>query len=157
MSMMLSLIGLTGTDFTRNMPQLSGKTVFGMLPDIWIGLMQAYRPETGQLDINSAADNVVATLYLSKFASHFRGCDGEAIESLGGVLDRLQMSKLSQRTRDALPTIPRIVCTLRNVNWLLQYWRDARTAADPLASDAADGSATYGFLKLKGGAVTYAA
>ncbi len=52
MSMLLALIGLTGTDFTRSMPQLSGKSVFGLLPDLWMPLMGSYDPINGQLDVD---------------------------------------------------------------------------------------------------------
>ena len=51
MSMLLGLIGLTGTDFTRGMPQVSGKTVFSFLPSIWLSLMGSYDPLSGQLDV----------------------------------------------------------------------------------------------------------
>jgi hypothetical protein len=50
MSMLLALIGLTGTDFTRNLLQMNGKSVFWLLPD----LMVSYNPmvlTTGQLDV----------------------------------------------------------------------------------------------------------
>ena len=51
MSMLLALIGLTGTDYTRNMPQVSGKTVFGLLSSVWLPLMRSFNPGTGQIVI----------------------------------------------------------------------------------------------------------
>ena len=34
--MLVGLIALTGTDFSRGLPQLSGKSVFEYLPNIWM-------------------------------------------------------------------------------------------------------------------------
>jgi hypothetical protein len=144
MSMLLALIGLTGTDFTRNMPQLSGRSVFGFLPDLYLPLMRSYDPATGQLDVDSATDRLVACLYSTKYATHIRAPPA----SLHHVFEALHHSKLSQRTRDTLPSVGRVVCTVRNVNWLLKYWRDATCVPSPLLQEG--GVPTFGFLKRNG-------
>ena len=108
MSMLLALIGLTGTDFTRNMPQLSGRSVFGFLPDLLLPLMRSYDPATGQLDVDSATDRLVACLYATKYATHIKAPPA----SLHHVFETLHHSKLSQRTRDTLPSVGRVVCTV---------------------------------------------
>jgi hypothetical protein len=144
MSMILALIGLTGTDFTRSMPQLSGKSVFGLLPDLWMSLMGSYDPTLGQLDVGRAADMLVAGIYASKFATHIKSPP----TSLQMVFETLHRSKLSQRTRDSLPSASRIACTIRNVNWLLKYWREPTAVPSPLLQEG--GVATYGFVKRNG-------
>jgi hypothetical protein len=144
MSMLLALIGLTGTDFTRSMPQLSGKSVFGLLPDLWMPLIGSYDPVNGQLDVDRAADLLVACIYASKFATHVKTHPA----SLHHVFETLHHSKLSQRTRDSLPTVPRIACTIRNVNWLIKYWREPTNVPSPLLQEG--GVATFGFVKRKG-------
>jgi hypothetical protein len=144
MSMLLALIGLTGTDFTRSMPQLSGKSVFGLLPDLWLPLMGSYDPIQGQLDVRRTADMLVACIYASKYANHVKTNS----VSLQTVFDALQRSKLSQRTRDSLPSVSRITCTIRNVNWLLKYWREPTNVPNPLLQE--DGVATFGFVKRNG-------
>jgi hypothetical protein len=144
MSMLLALIGLTGTDFTRSMPQLSGKSVFGLLPDLWLSLMGSYDPMQGQLDLGRASDGLVACIYASKYATHVK----TPSTSLQGVFETLHRSKLSQRTRDSLPSVPRIVCTIRNVNWLLKYWREPTNAPSPLFQEG--GVAKFGFVKRNG-------
>jgi hypothetical protein len=144
MSMLLALIGLTGTDYTRNMPQLSGKGVFGLLPDLWLALMVSYDPTTGQLDVDRATDRLVSCIYAAKYASHIK----TPPTSLHSVLQTLQHSKLSQRTRDSLPTVPRIACSVRNVNWLIKYWREPTNVPSPLLQEG--GVATFGFVKRKG-------
>lgn len=144
MSMLLALIGLTGTDYTRNLPQLSGKGVFGLLPDLWLALMVSYDPAAGQLDVDRATDRLVSCIYAAKYASHVKAPP----TSLHSVLLTLQHSKLSQRTRDSLPTVPRIACSVRNVNWLIRYWREPTNVPSPLQQEG--GVATFGFVKRKG-------
>jgi hypothetical protein len=149
MSMLTALIGLTGTDFTRSMPQLSGKSVLGLLPDLWLALLVSYDPTTGQLDVDRTTDRLVSCIYASKYASHIK----TPPSSLRHVLDTLHLSKLSQRTRDSLPSVPRVACTVRNVNWLLKYWREPTSVPSPLSQEG--GVPTFGFVKRKG-VVAYA-
>ena len=70
------------------------------------------------------------------------------------MLEALHGSKLSQRTRDSLPTVARVQCTARNVNWLIRYWRQPTLVPDPLQNEG--GVALYGFVKRRG-VVAYAA
>ena len=49
MSMLVSLIGLAGTDFTRGLPMVSGKTLYEYLPLIWLKLARSYDPEKRML------------------------------------------------------------------------------------------------------------
>ena len=144
MSMLLVLIGITGTDFTRSMPQVSGKTVFGLLPDLWVALMRSYDTIEGQVNIPSAIDYLVSGIYASKFSTHFKTTP----PTLSSALLSLQGSKLSQRTRDSLPTVPRVHCTLQNVNWLIKYWREPTLTPNPL--EVVDGKSKYGFVLRKG-------
>lgn len=141
MSMLLALIGLTGTDYTRNLPQVSGKLVFSLLPELWTPLMRSYNPATGQMDVAVAADQVVARVYASKYHAHVKFQPN----SLSSVLGALQSSKLSQRTRDTLPSAGRVACTVRNVNWLIRYWREPEVVPSPLQLEG--GVATFGFVR----------
>ena len=155
MAMLVALIALTGTDFTRNLPQVSGKATFGMLPDIWGALMQAYDPSSGQLDVRTAADCLVARIYRSKFPKQVTA-DSEG--SLEAVLAQLQSTtsagrKLAPRVKGSLPTLERIVCSIRNANWVLKYWGwsndEPHPPPDPVQSE-------YGFQRLPNGATEYA-
>jgi hypothetical protein len=144
MGMLISLIALTGTDFSRNLPQMSGKSVYGWLPDIWPTLITAYLPDegTGRLEPARATEQLVALLYRIKFPKHV-GASG----SLQGVLSDLQGSSISQKTKDTLPTYERIACTVRNTNWVLAYWT-CGPAPDPIHPQ-------YGFRLLSSGCPEY--
>ena len=149
MRMLLALIGLTGTDFTRPMPQVSGKTVFSYLPDIYQTLMLSFDPDTAQLDVQFATNKLVAAIYTSKFSSHIKS----PMPTLQSILDTLHLSKLSQRTCSSLPSVAQISCTVRNINWVLGYWSDPTRAPSPTA--LSDGTPVFGYVKQKG-VVTYA-
>jgi hypothetical protein len=144
MLMLLSLIGLTGTDFTRSLPQVSGKSVYRFLPDILGPVVGCFNPEEGQLDVKAAADYIVAGIYSAKFSPHFH-TPPTTIEE---ALHTLKISKLSDRTKGSLPAASQVTCTIRNINWLLRYWKEPETVPDPLESSA--GRATYGYTRQQG-------
>jgi hypothetical protein len=116
-AMLVSLIGLSGTDFTRGLPLVSGRTLYDHLPEIWLQLVSAYDPEARQLVPEQALDQLVAQIYHLKFTRHAPPGD------LDAVLRSLAESKLGERTRTMLPTRKKLHCTVRNVNWLLCYWQ----------------------------------
>lgn len=154
--MLVSLVCLTGTDFSRGLPQVklilifyyvilflilhlqvSGKTVYEQLPMIWMTLAMAYDASTGQLRTDDGPDRLVALIYHQKFPTHT-----DSRRGLRAVLGELMRSKISQRTKDSLPSPERIETTVRNVNWVLQYWTCAPTP-DPLSDH-------YGYRAIRG-------
>jgi len=126
MAMLIALIGLTGTDFSRHLPQLSGRALFEYLPDLWGTLAAVFDPALDALTVPAAADRLVALLYRTKYPRHARARSG-----LGDVLAELRASPISERTKAALPSPARVLCTLRNTNWLLAYWTCERPP-DPI-------------------------
>ena len=145
-SMLVSLIGLTGTDFSRQLPQVSGKTLFNYLPELISPLLLSFDPLEGQLNIQFATDRLVAAIYATKFRTHIqKGPSG----GLQLILSTLRTSKLSERTRSLLPTVNQIQCTVRNVNWILRYWRTPTCTPVPTELSP-DGVATYGFVRRNG-------
>jgi hypothetical protein len=144
MKMLVVLIGLTGTDFTRSLPQVSGRSVYTFMPDLFMALVRCFDPMSGQIDVRAGADFLVSAIYTCKYESHVRGAAG----GLDSILSCLQASKLSQRTRDSLPTSAVVLCTLRNINWLLKYWAEPTLTPDPLLVEC--GEAVYGFVRRRG-------
>ena len=67
MTMLATLIGLTGTDFTRGLPLTSGKSVYDMLPTLWMLLASAYDPASHSLNPDRALNAVVAHIYQVRF------------------------------------------------------------------------------------------
>ena len=118
MRMLACLIGMTGTDFSRALPHLGPKKVWDMLSmkHVWPGLLRSYDPSTGQMVPGDICDHFVRHLYTDKFAKHAKG------GTLEEVLQSLAGSKLSDKTKNELPTLPRVDVTMRNINWMLFYW-----------------------------------
>lgn len=144
MAMLIALIALTGTDFSRNLPQMSGRSVYSWLPDIWPTLANAYHPGMGCLVQEHAVNRLVALLYRTKFPKHTHADGGGG---LSDVLRDLQGSSISARVKESLPTYERIACTVRNANWVLAYWT-CGPAPDPIQPD-------YGFRLLASGCPEY--
>jgi hypothetical protein len=142
MAMLISLIALTGTDFSRHLPQMSGKSVYTWLPDIWPALAMAFDPHEACLRAPAALD-LVALLYKTKFPKHAR------VETVGlpAVLDELQASKMAPRMKESLPSAERVACTIRNANWILAYWT-CEPAPDPIQP-------AFGFKLLANGCPDY--
>ena len=154
MAMLVALIALTGTDFTRNLPQISGKTMFSLLPDIWGALSMAFDPSRDSLRVEPTLDVLVAHLYCTKFPNHLkRIIKQDGAPALDAVLTELRGApKIGQRLRDSLPSKERVACTVRNANWLLKYW--GCTSDNPLPPDPVQPE--YGFCRLANGATEYA-
>ena len=152
MAMLVGLIALTGTDFSRHLPQMSGKTVFNSLPEIWGTLMACFDTGRGELRVDEATDLLVLQLYRAKFHTHTKAWG--PIASLGGLLTELhRASRLSDRIKHTLPTVERITCTVRNANWVLAYWGGCgEHGVDPPNPV----QPAYGFRQLANGATDYA-
>lgn len=147
MGMFVALIALTGTDFSRHLPQLSGKSVYGLLPSIWPALAMAYDPHHDALRVREATDLLIRHLYCIKFAKHVP----HPPPGLAPTLAALLASKLSQRVKDTLPTVGRASCTVRNANWVLTYWgrgEDEGPTPHPIQR-------AYGYRALPNGATDY--
>ena len=93
MKILASLIGLTGTDFTRSLPHLSPPKIWEALNNktIWFGLLRAFDYQTDRMVVADACDMLVAQLYKNNYPKHTHG------GSLKNVLSSLQSSKLSVR------------------------------------------------------------
>ena len=125
MRMLAMLIGLSGTDFSRNLPHLSPVTMWNMLLEddkVYSAWMRAYNADQNAARLGEACDMLVASVYLSKFSSHFFSRSTPAGGGLRNVLRHLQNSKLADKTKRQLPSFERVETTFRNINWLLRYW-----------------------------------
>lgn len=118
MCILTFLIGICGTDFTRKVPHISPRKVWDMLPskEIWPALMRVYDPSSNEINSAEACDLFIARLYIDKFRRHAKG------NTLDAVLQSLQSSKLSNKTKGELPSTLRVEVTVRNCNFLLEYW-----------------------------------
>ena len=131
MQILACLIGLTGTDFTRNLPLMGVKKLWSLLAEknVWAGVLQSFDVQYFAMDPDAASDLLVARVYLENYRKHISGVSS----SLNGVLGALaRCPKLSDRTKTLLPSESRVQATIRNINWLLRYWAcDQPCRTDP--------------------------
>ena len=122
----ITLLGLSGTDFTRNLPLVSPQRMWDNLPLI----VHAFDMESAVTVNIPQCKRMVELLYAETFPKHID------IYSHSSVWQQAQGSKLGARNKDLIPTDKRILCTLRNLNFLMSYW---------LASRAPEATEEYGF------------
>jgi len=111
---MIALIALTGTDYSRNLPLVKPKKLWGIMGSIQSNFHCF--TESGFVDVRGAMDMLVASIYRQLFRQQCRGDDFDGVmKSLGG-------SRLSNRYKQLLPSNGRALCTLKNANFIFRYW-----------------------------------
>ena len=130
------MLGLSGTDFTRNLPLISPTKMWDALPL----LVQTFAMDTDTTIDLDQGRRIVELLYAEAFPKHI---DPYVRRS---VWSQAQASKLGQRNKALIPTDSRIVCTLRNINFLMAYWL---TFEPPRAIES------FGFRLGNGGVVEW--
>jgi hypothetical protein len=134
-----------GTDFSRNTPLLGPKRMWDALPLIGGQLMEAVR---GGEAVNEAdfLNRVIGRLYALSFKKHIPSFYGP----LESILESLQRSRLSDGTKQKLPSMERMTVTLRNVAWVIRYWG----VENGQVETPEDGR--YGFARNHSGELTFA-
>jgi hypothetical protein len=145
---MVFLMLCAGTDFSRNTPLLGPKRMWEALPLICAPLLQAVRgaPEVNQ---SQFLNLVIARLYAQSFTKHVM-CSAFFPPNLELVLQSLQKSRLSEGTKQKLPSAERMRTTLQNIGWVIKYW----TMENGDVETPEDGA--YGYVRNREGELTFA-
>ena len=77
---------------------------------------------TPELNPDAVASDLMGAIYAQAFAAHAPA----APKHWGGVAALLRRSKLSGKTKAALPSPERAACSARNANFVMAYWLGAR-------------------------------
>jgi hypothetical protein len=137
----ITILGLCGTDFTRNLPLISPQKIWAALPLV----VQTFRMEAQARIHMAQGKRIIELLYAEAFPKHIDTFSKRSVWSQAQVIPRFalcvlhghadgvgsQASKLGQRNKALIPTDARIACTLRNLNFLLAYWLEFQ-APDPV-------------------------
>ena len=115
-----------GTDFSRNIPLLGPKRMWEALPCICAPLLQAVTRAEG-LNECLFLNLVVGRMYALNYRKHV---GAQRHLTLEGVLESLHQSKLSDVTKEKLPTQERMRTTLRNLQWVIKYWSTENGAVE---------------------------
>jgi hypothetical protein len=132
----ITLLGLSGTDFTRNLPLVSPLKIWQCLPLV----AQTFRMDSDTTIDQDQGKRIIELLYSEAYPKHIDPY------SRASIWHQAQVSKLGERNKALIPTNGRILCTLRNLNFLMGYW---------LAFRAPDSIEDYGFRLSKEGTVEW--
>lgn len=127
---LLALIAMTGTDYSRGIPNVGPKKVWGMLNHLLPVLTkECFRTEEGKPFMlpEVTARLIFAAIYTNAYRTHVRN----GSQNFASVMAVLSASRLSQRTKASLPSLQRAICTVKNANFILDYW----TGQDPNSMD----------------------
>jgi hypothetical protein len=115
---------LTGSDYSRKMPQLGAGFVWENL-HVSIPLLTCCTHDAAdgdgdgfQLDADACADTVFAELYRAKYPRHVTA----ETESFDDVMAALRDSKLTASTKARLPDRDFARCLVKNLLWIMKYW-----------------------------------
>jgi hypothetical protein len=132
----ITLLGLSGTDFTRNLPLVSPVKIWQCLPLV----AQTFSMQDDTTIDQAQGKRIVELLYSEVYPKHIDPYSRQSI------WHQAQLSKLGARNKALIPTDARIRCTLRNLNFLMEYW---------LASRAPERIQDYGFRVSDRGVVEW--
>jgi hypothetical protein len=119
MAKMCSVIALFGgTDFSRGMPKIGPKRAWEFLQHTaFRHLQHCFDTSTKQLNVDETVENLIARAYGAVFPKHTAGAHGFA-----GTMRKLLSSKLSDKTKDTLPSLLFSEVSVLNANWIVSYW-----------------------------------
>ena len=111
----ITLLGLAGTDFSRNLPLVSPAKMWAALPLV----VQTFAMDGPTTLDAKRSKRLIELLYAETFPKHI-----DAYERSMSIWHQAQLSKLGARNKGLIPTDARIKCTIRNLNFLMAYWLD---------------------------------
>ena len=142
---------LTGSDYNRKLPLVGPRHLWEQLGELVPMLLMSSNAGTSEaelrIDPELWLDVFMKHVYCQKFGKHVRGLREDA--SFAETIDALQGSALADRTKGLLPRPEQAACTLRNILWVLEYWKLEN--ASPVCAEAGE----HGFL-VKNGKVRFA-
>ena len=121
-----------GTDFSRPLPLIGPKRIWDLLPEIGNILIQAI-PLDGNPSESMLINGVISKLYRIVFPKHTF-----VSPTYAKTLLQLKSSKLSNITKDRLPSEEQVLVTIRNIKWVMDYWK-MHNGSVPTPFDASNG------------------
>jgi hypothetical protein len=117
----ITLLGLAGTDFSRNLPLVSPAKMWTALPLV----VQSFAMNGPTTLDSKRSKRLIELLYAETFPKHI-----DAFERSMSIWHQAQLSKLGARNKGLIPTDARIKCTIRNLNFLMAYWLNFEAPTD---------------------------
>ena len=143
------IVLLCGCDYSKKLPRIGAKTLWDSVDEIVPAILActSYSNNVFVVDTKVSIDGLIASLYARTYTRHVRlnSAGGSALaDNMDTVLAMLHASSLSDKTKQDLPTRVSLCTTLRNIEWVINYW--AIENGDPACP--VDG--THGFRVVDG-------
>jgi hypothetical protein len=137
---------LTGSDYNRKLPLVGPRHLWEQLGELVPMLLMSSNAGTNEPELRIEPelwlDVFMKHVYCQKFAKHVRGLREDA--TFAETIDALRSSALADRTKALLPRPEQAACTLRNILWVIEYWKLEN--ATPVCAVAGE----HGFLVQNG-------
>jgi len=137
-AMLSFMVLLCGCDYSKKLPRIGVKSLWDNMDVVVPAMLQctSYTDNVFAVDTEVSINGLIASLYARIYTKHV----ASASTNLDAVLARLHASTLSDKTKNDLPTHDSLNTTLRNIEWVINYWSIEN--GDPICP--IDG--THGFL-----------
>jgi len=123
-AMLSFMVLLCGCDYSKKLPRIGVKSLWDNF-DVVVPAMLActsYSNSVFSVDAQQSIDGLIASLYTRVYTKHVGPHSISAQHTMQTVLTRLHASTLSERTKLELPTHLSLGTTLRNIEWVINYW-----------------------------------
>ena len=123
-AMLSFMVLLCGCDYSKKLPRVGAKSLWDNF-DVVIPAILActsYTNDVFSVDADQSIDGLIASLYTRIYTKHVQGGEYNPTNTMQVVLQRLHSSTLSEKTKLELPTHVSLNTTLRNIEWVINYW-----------------------------------
>ena len=120
-SLIIVTMLLTGSDYCRGLPRIGPRKLWDALHIVVPALLasSSFSTEGGfVLDESRAVEIFYVQIYYLEYSKYL----STDRLSYARIREELFASKLSEKTKDSLPTEDRLRVTIRNINWIIAYW-----------------------------------
>jgi hypothetical protein len=127
--LLVMIILLTGSDFTRKLPRCGAKTIWERL-DVIVPLAMLCVDTTDNITYSINPDKCTDILFSNIYRELFQKHVQTDQDNYDCVRSELLGSKLSDKVKSELATKERLICTAKNINWLIGYWKQTNGSPD---------------------------
>jgi len=131
---------LCGCDYSRKLPRIGVRSVWENMHVIVPALLKCTQYDTTtsffSVDVEQCINTMMVGIYSQVFRKHVKCADACMV----AVLTELNNSSLSDKLKTELPTYFSLDSTIRNIQWVINYWNLENT--DPQC----DPAGSHGFV-----------
>jgi hypothetical protein len=138
-AILIFMVLLCGCDYSKKLPRIGVRSVWENMSTLVPAMMQcsSYDKDIFSVDVDLTINTMIVGLYVRVYSKHI--LKNTATNNMSSVLHQLQNSKLSDKTKQDLPTHATLNTMIRNIEWVINYW--AIENGDPVC--CVDGSNGY--------------